>query len=642
MKLKYLTPFILCITLGLVSAISVAQSTSKIPTEAFSRLPLHKNPRLSPDGKHVAYVHNFIKPEISVLTVYNLDNGKQTFLMKMNNEDVRLRWFDWANDNIVIGGGYFASKRRGIDTTESRLFSLNLNEPDAGPKMLIKGRKSGLVIKGSDHIAQFQDNVIDFLRDDDSHVLVSVDMDKPHEPTVFKVNVYNGNKTRVMRPRDKVRQWLTDQQGNVRLAITNDFESGDSEVKWLDESGAMTTIFSYNAMKEPGVEPLGFGASPHTLFYRAYHEDKKALFKIEIKSGEKTLLLANENYDVDGSLKYSEKNGEVVGYGRKLWDKERLALIKGLDQALPDTNNSLVDFSRDENRYLLYSEQDAIPGAYFFGDRKSQRLEFLLQEYPDIPLGSFNKHQLVTYKASDGVEIEGYLTLPKEGQKPYPLVMHPHGGPSSRDFDGFDVWTSFFVNQGYAVFRPNFRGSSGYGYRFAQSQMKSWGLRMQDDITDATNWLVSEGIVDKSKMCIVGASYGGYATAMAAVKTPNLFQCGISIAGVMDLERVVSESRNYTNNEYVKNQIGDDFSDLAKRSPYQNVAKIKMPMLLIHGEIDRVVDVEHSRSMYSEMESEDKEVRYIELENENHYLTVQRNRHIVFKEMEAFLAKYLQ
>jgi dipeptidyl aminopeptidase/acylaminoacyl peptidase len=234
------------------------------------------------------------------------------------------------------------------------------------------------------------------------------------------------------------------------------------------------------------------------------------------------------------------------------------------------------------------------------------------------------------------------MTLPKGVDKPIATILHPHGGPGAREMDGFDYWTSFFSNQGYAVFRPNFRGSSGYGYKFAQSQMKGWGLTMQDDLTDATHWLIDEKIADPKRICIVGASYGGYAAAMAAVKTPDLFKCAISFAGVSDLKKLVNNSRRYTNSKFVKNQIGSDSDDLEARSPYFQAAKIKTPLLLLHGEDDRVVDVEQSRRFAEELEDLAKPVTYIEYANGDHYLSIQRNRHQVFEVMGEFLRTNLQ
>lgn len=165
---------------------------------------------------------------------------------------------------------------------------------------------------------------------------------------------------------------------------------------------------------------------------------------------------------------------------------------------------------------------------------------------------------------------------------------------------------------------------------------------MQDDITDGTKWLIENGVADPDRVCIVGASYGGYATAMALVKEPDLYRCGVSFAGVMDLKRLVQHYRNFVNSRLVKNQIGDDYDDLKERSPYYRVEEIKAPLLLVHGEDDRVVDVVQSREMFDEMKDEGKQVEYIELVNGTHYLTIQRNRSALFDAMTKFLRDHLQ
>jgi dipeptidyl aminopeptidase/acylaminoacyl peptidase len=279
---------------------------------------------------------------------------------------------------------------------------------------------------------------------------------------------------------------------------------------------------------------------------------------------------------------------------------------------------------------------------YYLGDRKDKSLTPIFEQYPDLLPEVLTEHKFVTYTARDGTELEGYLTLPLGVDGPVSAILHPHGGPGARESDGFDYWTSFLVNRGYAVFRPNFRGSTGYGYEFSQSQMKGWGLTMQDDLTDAANWLVEQKIAKPDSMCIVGASYGGYAAAMAAVKTPDLFKCAISFAGVTNLKRLVYKSRGYTNSKFVKNQIGDDSDDLEARSPFYQAKKVKIPMLFLHGEDDRVVDVEQSRMMVDELQDLDKPVEYIEFENGDHYLSIQRNRHAAFKAMDVFLKKHLE
>ena len=493
------------------------------------------------------------------------------------------------------------------------------------------------------YVPQFQDSVIDWLVDDPDHILMGIDVEVPHMPSVYKININNAHPSRIELGKLKIRNWITDQQGNLRIGVTLDNDNGEREVL-LKSGDDWRTLFAYNVMTDKKILPVGFAKDPNLLYYRAYKGDHLALYRLNLTTNEKELMLADPDYDVDGSLIYSPVTRDAIGVrhrDRYYWDDRYEKLQNGLDRVLSDFDNYLVSFSRDENSYLLYSENDTTPGMYFYGNRKEGRLDMLFQQYDGIPVEQLSAHKKVTYTARDGVEIEAYLTLPVAGEAPYPTIIHPHGGPGVRDTRGFDYWTAYFNAQGYAVLRPNFRGSSGYGYAFEQSQMKQWGLGMQDDITDAAKWMVKEGYARQNEMCIVGASYGGYAALMATVKTPDLFRCAVSFAGVANLEDVVIRSRMFTNNEFVKNQIGEDSDDLEARSPYYAAEKIRTPILLIHGDEDRVVDVRQSRDMADELEDYDKDVTYVELEAGDHYLSIQRNRHAAFKAMDAFLKQHL-
>ncbi len=282
---------------------------------------------------------------------------------------------------------------------------------------------------------------------------------------------------------------------------------------------------------------------------------------------------------------------------------------------------------------------------YLLGNRKEKSMKIIAYKYQSLTPDVLNEKQAITYKARDGLEIEGYLTLPKgkseDKQTKLPAIIFPHGGPISFDDDDFDYWTQFLVSRGYAVLQMNFRGSSGYGYNFMKQGLASWGQAMQDDVEDGARWLIKEGIADEKRMCIVGASYGGYAALMGTVKTPDLYQCAVSFAGVTDVEYLVKSHRNYTNYEIVKKQIGNDYDKLWEVSPLKHAAKITKPVLLIHGSKDRVVRVHHSEEMLDELEDENKDVQYIELDGGDHYLSNNEHRLTTFKAIEAFLAEHL-
>ncbi|RDV24826.1 S9 family peptidase [Alteromonas aestuariivivens] len=625
-----------------------AEDNAQIPSEAFSALPKYQSPKLSPSGERVAFIQNYSGDDaVSVLTTYDFSQDKFFGLLKSDNEKVKINWFRWVNDERLVVSARYESRVRHVRFYETRLYSLNWNDKGSDAINLVDPRRLSATKRSAAHTPQFQDTVVHWLPDDPEHILMAIDVDTPLQPSVYKVNVYKGNMKRLLWGKRKVRDWLADRQGNVRIGISQDNETGETRVLLNDEND-WHTLFEYNAMHDKPIFPLGFDLDPNVLYYKAYKGDYKTLYTLNLATGIHTEVYHDPEADIDGGLIYSTKTGEAIGIyhsgaedGKHFWIDHHGPLLRGLNEALPDFHNALVSFSDDEQKYILGIESDSNPGGYLYGDRSKGSLEPLFNQYPDVDPADLAEHKLVRYSSRDGLEIEGYLTLPKTGQAPFPTIIHPHGGPGARDYSGFDYWTAFFSSRGYAVLRPNFRGSSGYGYEFSQAQMRGWGLQMQDDITDAAQWMIGQGYANPEKMCIVGASYGGYAAMMATVKTPELFSCAVSFAGVSDLERVVYRSRSFTNEEFVKNQIGDDDDDLEKRSPISHVAGIKTPILLLHGEEDRVVHVEQSREMAEELEDLKKPFKYVELESGDHYLSIQRNRHKVFAEMDAFLGLYL-
>ena len=644
---------LVCFVVLVTSTISVANaqedtSSEPLPLSAFSALPENIKPALSPSGNRIAFVQNLTQPsEMSVLTTYDLKSQDMYYLLQSDNEKIKINWFRWATEDRLVISARYESKQGTTRFYETRLFSMKFDDQGKEPVNLIDWRRLSRRSTNAYHVPQFQDSVIDWLKDDPEHILVEIDIEVPTVPSVYKINLENARAQRIERGKRQIRDWRTDRQGNLRLGVSLDYDDGEKKIL-LKNGDDWRTLFSYNVMTDKGVVPLGFGVDPAILYYKAYKGDYLALYRLNTKTGDTEEVYSDEHYDVDGGLIYSTVTNDAIGVrhsqapgGRYYWNDRLEILETQLDQALPDFNNSLVSFSDDEMTYLMYAESDTQPGVYFLGNREQGALDVLFQQYPQITSDKLTGHSKVKMKMRDGVEVEGYLTLPKQGKAPYPTIIHPHGGPGARDYGGFDYWTAYFSNKGYAVIRPNFRGSQGYGYSFSESQMKSWGLQMQDDLTDVTQWMLDQGYADPEKMCIVGASYGGYAALMATVKTPEMYQCAVSFAGVANLKDVVKRSRKFTNNEFVKNQFGDDYDDLEARSPYYHVEKIKTPVLLVHGNEDRVVDVEQSRDMAEELKDAGKSVKYVELDAGDHYLSIQRNRREFFKEMDAFLSQYL-
>ncbi|QYJ82009.1 alpha/beta hydrolase family protein [Shewanella aegiceratis] len=633
-----MTRLILCCVL-LLSALSL--QAKPLPVEAFGKLPQFEQVKLSPDGKKFAYVRH--TKGYSLVGVMDLGSGRNSYVVKTDNQKFKISWYVWANNDKLLVSADYPVYRDGVKYKESRLLKASA---DGGSAL-----EPVITIRQGEQSPQFQDNVIDLLPDDPHNILMGLRLTNGNTLDVYKVDLSSAKKRRmVLRGKHNISNWMTDQQHRVRLGFGRD-ETRIFYRLYDLASDEWRSIWDYEIFDAPDITPLGFGLDPNTLYIRALHNDHYAIFKVDVSKPDlpRELVYADDNYDIEGSLIYSRKTRDVIGVyhgeannAKIFFDPAYAQFQTALNAAIPDAFNSVVSMSDDEQRYILYSSNVQTPGAYFLGDRKANTMDFILEEYPLLFEQPLSDKQKVSYKARDGLMIEGYVTLPPANVTPNKAALViPHGGPMARNYSGFDWFSQFFASRGYTVFEPNFRGSSGYGFDFEMASIRQWGGAMQDDLADGAHWLAKQYPIDSQRICILGASYGGYAALMAAVKQQDTFKCAASLAGVSDLEYLVRKARRFTNYKVVKKQIGSDSDLLEQNSPINFAKQINIPVLLIHGDKDRVVDVYHSREMFDELQDEGKEVEYIELENGNHYLEIEENRLKTLSAFEAFLHKHL-
>ncbi|QSX36486.1 alpha/beta hydrolase family protein [Shewanella sedimentimangrovi] len=627
------------LVLGAPQAAENAPVTLPLPVEAYGSLPDLGRFEMTPDGSKLAYVMNN-QGELT-LVIYDLEQRKQQMVAKGDNKEVFLNYFVWANDEDLLISIKDIKYVRGVRFAVTRLFRYSINDE--------KKLMPVLRTQPGDNEPQFQDNIISLLPDEPEEILMALDYTVVNQPAVYRVNIKSKKRRLIERPRSNVHGWIADEQGKVRIAIGRDETTQFYDL--LGDDGR-TRLFEFEVFSPETVTIKGFDLDPDVLYFTALHEGRDALFRLRLSDPKREweLVYADDTYDVAGSLVYSSVSGKVAGFthsnapdSRVYWDKDLSKLQRSLAAAIPDAFNSILDMSRDGNSYLLYSESKKDSGSYFIGNRKAGSLDYIGSRYPQVDEAHMHETRQISFKAKDGLVIEGYLTLPSNvtANKPMPTIILPHGGPHARDYDGFDYWSQWFAEQGYLVLQPNFRGSSGYGYAFEMAALQQWGKAMQDDLQDAANYLIAEGLADEKRICAVGASYGGYAALMAVVKHPQTFKCAAGFGSVTDLELLVSRSRAFTNHKVVKAQLGSDSDALEASSPISHAEKLSRPVLLIHGGDDEVVNVTHSRDMASALKGAGKDVQYIELEHGDHHLSHQAHRLKTLSAIKAFLDKQL-
>lgn len=636
--------YLLCFAIPTFSSETTAPS--KLPLEAFGSLPVLSQVQLAPNGKHLAMLRN--SEGNTFLLVANIESMESRILASTDNQKFKINWYEWANNDTLLISARFPTKRYRIDVTETRLLKVSISG-DSELQAAYKSRNSSF--SDDDHFSQFQDNIVSLLPGDDEHFLLAVDADIPNRPSVYKLSLKNSARKKLQQAKEDIHDWHADRQGRVRIGVGLD----DTRVFYIHknlQTEEWESLWEYQIFDAPDIDILGFDKDPNQLYIRALHNNRYAIFKVDLSKDPqmKELVYADPHYDIEGRLLYSRKTGNVIGVthgeaenGRIYWDQSYQDFQRALDKVLPNSANIIISMSSDERMYVLLSFIDDQPGIYYVGNRNTRQLEALSSQYPLLDESNLSGKTKVQYKTQDGLTIEAYLTTPlsSASSKPLPAIILPHGGPMARDYGGFDWLSEFLANRGYVVLQPNFRGSSGYGFDFEQASVQGWGKEMQRDLKDAADWLVAQKLALPERICLVGASYGGYAALMGVATQGETFKCAASINGVTDLTMILRESRRYTNNKVVKKQLGEDKGQLRANSPLHLADKISAPVLLIHGEEDRVVPVKHSREMAEELQDLDKNVRYVELPKGNHYLEIEANRLTTLRELETFLSTYL-
>ena len=634
------------VLLVLFSAQSVAGQYSKpsdIPVEVFSAIPV-SGYRLSPSGKKIGY---FVPVEgRRILIVHNLAGDDRRFVPPRDEKQELVSFF-WKTEDIVIFKILMTLNRREFlgRSTETRVVSYNMAADDF--HWLGRPKRGGFGRLG-DNMSQ-HDVVIDLLINDPEHILLELDFELDGYPAVYRVNVKTGSRKKIHNQRSGINSWFTDHEGEIRLGwgyrvrgSTKNFRYRPVGGKWLDLTKSDLFVdFEFEAM----------GPRTGQLYVRGPNQyGTQSMLLVDVVSGEVLEeLFSHPKLDIGSSI-YHPATGKVAGVRytddferHQYFDSYLNVLQKGLEKALPGMVIAIKDKARDANLYLVLAYNDTDPGRYYVFNRDTRQLVFFANYRAKIdPLLSATTIR-VNIPVSDGSEIPAYLTIPKEMEaKHLPTIVLPHGGPWARDSAGWDFEAQFYASRGYAVLKPNFRGSTGYGVKFQDKGSMQWGGLMQEDVTDATHWLINKEIADPERICIVGSSYGGYSAMMGLIQQPDLYACGISVNGVMNLPALKNKDRRTIGGlDWVKKMGMRGVKD-SKVSPQQQVDSINDPVLLIAATNDARVPFEQTRKIHKTLKKLEQDSTYIEIDTGTHYMLNAESRFEMLSAAEKFLAKHLR
>jgi len=373
-----------------------------------------------------------------------------------------------------------------------------------------------------------------------------------------------------------------------------------------------------------------------------------ALYEVslpDLKLGKR--LYGTEGYDIDGPiLNVAGNDVQGVGltdtFGHDVWlDPDLQKLQAAADKAVGDRRARILSRSADGDRMVVEVGGPSQAGTLYYWDLAGDRMQRFA--YQNLALGnrSLSPVKTIRYTARDGTPIEAVLTLPRHRPaRNLPLIMLPHGGPIARDSEEWDWWCQFLAERGYAVIQPNYRGSSGYGTAFVKLGEGEWGLKMQDDLIDDIDALAKQGIADPKRVCIAGASYGGYAALRAAERDGAHYRCAISYAGVSDLAGIKRYDAQFLNGKTAGRYWTKRTPDLRSVSPRFGADQVTIPVLLMHGKADKRVPVKQSRQMADALKSAGKPFQYVEQPLADHHFTRSEDRLEFLNRMAAFLDTY--
>jgi dipeptidyl aminopeptidase/acylaminoacyl peptidase len=619
------------------------------PAAVFGALPVESMAVLSPDGHWMAWLdHHEPKPRVIMFDVR--ERKIQRILAVPEKAKLRsLRWHDNETLLIVLSSStlwehreisaneHFRVIAHDVSGGDGRILPMRRNPP--GYKQTVT--LPPLAILLSAHTAK-------------PHTVIMETFGQCHSlfgPCLEEVDTGTGEATVLKVGSKHTQGWIVDRDGVPVAREDWDWHQHAYRVYALRPDDSLLEILRSDDAQRPQL--AGLLADGSALVVLAFNgRANRAAWALALDGTPMKLLYESPQGDVT-NVWYDPYNGGIAGVyvsgsaGEMHWfDAAAGRRYESVKKAFGARNVLVYGWTADGSKTLARVDGADLPPSYYLIDFATHRADIAAEEYPALAGASLGTTQTITYPARDGMSIPAYLTLPPgHAQGPLPMVVLPHDGPHWRDDTSFDWLVQFLATRGYAVLRPQFRGSEGFGQAFLEAGFREWGGRMQDDVSDGVRAMVERGVADPKRACIVGIGYGGYAALAGAAFTPELYACAASINGISDLPALMrAEVPLYYGTtssalSYWKQHIGEpNDRRLEARSPINGIKSIQAPVLLMYGTADSEVPNAQTQRMSEKLRAAGARVTTIELTGDDHWLSVGETRLRMLEELERFLS----
>ena len=637
-----------------------------VPIAAFFDNPSMSAAKLSPDGKRLAMRVNNDKGH-DQLGVVTLADRSVKVVAGFSNADVG--HFEWVNNERLLYDSRDKNTAAGEERYAPGLFAVNIDGTVRRQLVEVSGRR--FISDGNNSDREklpWNTFMLDQPGAQDSNgvYVQTIEFGKDHsaeQVELVRLDTVSGHIDPVPGPgAGKTQDWWLDAKGRPALVAT--VEGKVETLHYLDpKDGRWRTLMTRDLFLggKGSFTPLGFTPEGTLYVTSRPQRDKRAVFAYDLATGKiaERPLVDLEAYDFNGELVSNAARLLGVRYtadteGVAWFDPAMKQAQATVDRLLPGRVNVLSVGARSETPFVLVeSWSDRQPSVFMLFDMATGKLSKLGSSRPAIEPSRMATQDLTNVKARDGRMIPTWLTVPNNSAgKKLPMVVLVHGGPYVRGREWrWDSQSQFLASRGYLVLEPEYRGSTGYGEDHFRAGWKQWGLAMQDDIADATRWAIAKGLADPQRICIAGASYGGYATLMGLIRDPDLYKCGIDWVGVTDIELLYTGSwtRDSDMSEAYKRYgmptlVGDPVGDAAQfaaTSPLKQASRLTQPLLLAYGGADLRVPIYHGRKLYDAIKKTNKNVEWVVYDDEGHGWKLTETRLDFWGRVERFLGQQI-